>query len=525
MSRDLELSAQWDAIVSSGPCGPLCRANFDIFPAVGLSSFGNNVRVLHDVVVDFLHKVVVSRRDVAVRSWRSWLLEDDKVHPYRWLKPDLVAPAPLLCCDPCLTVDGSGVFSDPDRIDEQFRNAWLPFFCRAGRSAADPSVFDREVGGWLPHLGEFDFPPLLGSDLYQVVQHKRASAGGLDGWGWKDLKAFPEAWFDWLAVVLSRLELDGVWPDGLLDAYVTMIPESDGDSTPLGQRPLCVLPVVYRIWASVRLRHLDSWLRSWLPLSVFSAGGGRGSVDAWYSTALDFEEVFTGLSQSHVHVFVADVVKSFDTVDRGILDFVLANVRLRSKLACGLGSPWVRDGGIPQGCPLSMVFIVALYLPWCRALESIPGVRPQLYADNLKCVSRSPAALLSAARFTNLYISLVGQKAAPKKCVFLSTARDVRNDMKCWVVSDSGDRWSVRLDVRDFGGHLDSTFRARAVTLNSRMSAALPRVRAVAVLPLDFVGKLRVLRTMHLPGALHGAEASLVSVSGLRKLRTGFFVW
>ena len=115
-----------------------------------------------------------------------------------------------------------------------------------------------------------------------------------------------------------------------------------------------MLPVVYRIWASVRLRHLDSWLRSWLPLSVFSAGGGCGSVDAWYSTALDFEEVFTGFSESHVHVFVADVVKSFDTVDRGILDFVLvrlglpvwfrrvyfrchANVRLRFKLACGLG--------------------------------------------------------------------------------------------------------------------------------------------------------------------------------------------
>ena len=243
---------------------------------------------------------------------------------------------------------------------------------------------------------------------------------------------------------------------------------------------------------------------------------------------MDFEEVLTDLSQSHVHVFVADVVKSFDTVDRGILDFVLgklglpvwfrrvyfgyhANVRLRFKLACGLGSSWVRDGGIPQGCPLSMVFIVALYLPWCRALESIPGVRPQFYADNLKCVSGSPAALLRAARFTNLYISLVGQKAAPKKCVFLSTAKDVRSDMKCWVVSDAGDKWSVRLDVRDLGGHLDSTFRARAVTLNSRMSAAIP--------PLDFVGKLRVLRTMHLPGALHGAEASLVSVSGLRKLR------
>ena len=31
--------------------------------------------------------------------------------------------------------------------------------------------------------------------------------------------------------------------------------------------------------------------------------------------------------------------------------------------------------------------------------------------------------------------------------------------MKGWVLSDAGDRWTVKLDVRDLGGHLDSTFR------------------------------------------------------------------
>ena len=86
---------------------------------------------------------------------------------------------------------------------------------------------------------------------------------------------------------------------------------------------------------------------------------------------LTFEEVLAGAT---------DVVKSYDTVDRGILDRVLssrgllgwfrhayfeyhAHVRLRFKLASVLGEPWTRDGGIPQGCPLSMMFIVALYLP------------------------------------------------------------------------------------------------------------------------------------------------------------------
>ena len=143
----------------------------------------------------------------------------------------------------------------------------------------------------------------------------------MNGWRWQDLKAFPVSWFDWLAVVVSGVELDGVWPEGLLDAYIAMIPNADGDATPIGQRPIYILPIIYRLWASVRLRH-------WLPFSVFSAGGGRGSVEAWYSTAPDFEEVLSGLHESHAHVFVADVVKSFDTVDRGVLDLVLGRLGL-----------------------------------------------------------------------------------------------------------------------------------------------------------------------------------------------------
>ena len=36
--------------------------------------------------------------------------------------------------------------------------------------------------------------------------------------------------------------------------------------------------------------------------------------------ALDIEEVLSGVADSDVHLFVADVVKSCDTVDRGVLD-------------------------------------------------------------------------------------------------------------------------------------------------------------------------------------------------------------
>ena len=82
-------------------------------------------------------------------------------------------------------------------------------------------------------------------------------------------------------------------------------------------------------------------------------------MDAWFTTALDIEECLAG------SVVVADVVKSFETVGRAILNLFLsslglpawfrhayfqyhAKVRLCFKLAAGVGELWSRDGGIPQ---------------------------------------------------------------------------------------------------------------------------------------------------------------------------------
>ena len=47
----------------------------------------------------------------------------------------------------------------------------------------------------------------------------------------------------------------------------------------------------------------------------------------------------------------------------------------------------------------------------------------------------------------------------------------------------------------------------------------------ISVLPLDFRGRLRVVRTMFIPGALHGIEASWLAVSSLRKLRSSISIF
>ena len=55
---------------------------------------------------------------------------------------------------------------------------------------------------------------------------------------------------------------------------------------------------------------------------------GRARRGLVYFCALDIEEVFIGATDSDVHLFAADVIKSFDTVDREILDGVLSSLGL-----------------------------------------------------------------------------------------------------------------------------------------------------------------------------------------------------
>ena len=231
-----------------------------------------------------------------------------------------------------------------------------------------------------------------------MAMAEKSTSGGVDGWAWNVVKALALSWFLGLALVLRQIETAGRWPQGLLDEFFAMIPEAEGDSTLLDSAPLVFSPVVYRlcVWPIIQ-----DWFYYWVPDSVFSAGKGASSVDAWYSTTTDIEEVLGNTCQGDFRVFVVDVVKSLDTVKRDILDCVLGRlglpawfrrvyfsflkeVRLRFKLAAGLGVAWTRDGDTPQRCPLGMVFSVALYAPWCRHLEKASKV------SLTSCMPREP---------------------------------------------------------------------------------------------------------------------------------------
>ena len=114
-----------------------------------------------------------------------------------------------------------------------------PLSCRIfvgkGTPVVSPQAFLEFVGGHLPQKTFLGLPILTGEELCGVAMAKKSTR-----------------------------------PQGLLDTYIAMIPKAEGGSTLLGQRACCVLPVVYRLWDSIRLAHIQDWFYSWVPDSVFS---------------------------------------------------------------------------------------------------------------------------------------------------------------------------------------------------------------------------------------------------------------
>ena len=128
--------------------------------------------------------------------------------------------------------------------DAPFRKALMPDFRRDGHDTVTYQAF-LDFGNHLPQADLLSYP---------FSRDKLCP----DGWAWKEVKALSLSWFVGPGLVVSEIESAGMMPQSLLDACIAMIPKAEGNSTPLGQLPLSVLPVVYRMWISVRLGHIRS---------------------------------------------------------------------------------------------------------------------------------------------------------------------------------------------------------------------------------------------------------------------------
>ena len=90
LSRSVELTAQWDRILALGLLYPGTLDDLSMDRGLDIGAFFHAASSVHCRLSDFIHAVVVYRRDEAIREWRNWNREDPMV-----LRPDIVSPSSI----------------------------------------------------------------------------------------------------------------------------------------------------------------------------------------------------------------------------------------------------------------------------------------------------------------------------------------------------------------------------------------------------------------------------------------------
>ena len=140
---------------------------------------------------------------------------------------------------------------------------------------------------------------------------------------------------------------------------------------------------------------------------MFGGLQGAGADDAWYSTSLEVEHAL--LHNLPLVGASADLYKCCDQIIRSLLHAILACAGLPTQIltayvnfmestlihnsigdSYGLGHK--HRCGIPQGCPLSMVFVSILLRPWMLQMEEL-GAIPRTLAEDIMLLAKGSRAL------------------------------------------------------------------------------------------------------------------------------------
>ena len=313
------------------------------------------------------------------------------------------------------------------------------------------------------------------------VHSQRVASEPPPGWAWNEIKGSLFACFV-----------------GSPSFFVTKKPWAAGYRGflmhPLAGAPLCVLLVVCCI--CLRLGHLQHWCYSCLPLKKFFQVSRRGACTSLLRMWSSPSTRWIGISWTVLLVGLACLHR---LVLQGFFLF------LQRGSSSSQHGRWFRPGldlgwGIAHGFLISMVFMVALYVPWCRHLEGLQGATMQLHADNSKCTSHDADDILLATQYTGAYVKVVGRKLVLAS-LLLSAPRASRRRLKAWHDSSAG-----QVGPTSSKCHFSSCY-------GWRPPHGVPSMQGM-------------ICAQFLPAGLHGSEAVAVSIcSELFRTSVSCAVW
>ena len=366
-----------------------------------------------------------------------------------------------------------------------------------------------------PRVG-MPFRPLSLSQWKAAIQSKKpSSAPGPDGVSRLDLLLMPDDLSQLLLDVCAQAEHDGAWPMAAMHAIVSALEKAPGAERVGHFRPIAVLSIVYRVWASCRAREALRYLQPFCPEHMFGMLPGKSPQSVWFLMQFWIES--SQLCQSSLCGVVADLVKAFNFLPRTpVMAFAVhmglplpvirawtaahCLLQRRFKVRGCVGPPIGSTTGFPEGDPLSCVGMSLVCLAFhAHQLAKAPASLAVSYVDNWEGVGESVDSVCMAHQAMLDFCSAWDVQLDSSKTVFWATRQTDRRQLRrlgCTVLHQA----------RELGGHLQFTRAWTNSTLTARIRAMddmWPRLQSSHS---PYPVKVRALLAAAWPRGLYGAS-------------------
>lgn len=212
---------------------------------------------------------------------------------------------------------------------------------------------------------------------------------------YEDIQPLPKRCIEFLARIFEKL-VDHGMSATLMRAKTVPLAKIDHPTCINHARPITILSCLYRVFARLLFKTVAPRWASVLPLPISGGLPGRGCKDIAYAPKHNVELAIE--NKSDLGGLSLDLVKAFNTFPRysialvmrrlgikwQIVEFWLLSLSVMSRfpgVKNRFGKPLGATTGAPEGCPISVLSMVALSACYYYTIYT-PRVTPYCYADN-----------------------------------------------------------------------------------------------------------------------------------------------
>ena len=332
-----------------------------------------------------------------------------------------------------------------------------------------------------------------------------------------------------LVQLVNQIEHGQQWPRTTMTGLISSLEKHDRAQTVKDYRPICVLSLLYRVWASIRARECLRWLLQFIPEELLGSCPNKQAGDLWYTVASlveygnHFDERCCGA--------LADLSKCFNNIPR-IPVFVIAK---KLGLPDRICHPWQRaliamerrfcvngavsqahtsSCGFPEGDPLSVVAMVLINISLDRYMRfQRPEIRCWTYVDDWQLTGDSYGAVLEGMAEVKHFTDLLELPMDPAKAAFWGNQNCDRQGFR-----SAGQ--PVIHHGRNLGGHVSYGRLLTNYTIRARIQSQQTMWTWLRRSLAPSVQKTLILAVVSWLRCLHGASATPLGPDNLSRLRT-----